>query len=85
MCANACAALAQLLQAEDSQQGQQAGAAPLSDASATVLSDLTDTVHKRLGGLLGTALARFRWARRGRVPQSLTCFSRRSSLVAIAS
>lgn len=59
VCANACAALAQLLQAADL-EGQQAGGPPLPDSSAAVLSDLTDTVHKRLGGLLGTALARFR-------------------------
>lgn len=64
VCANACAALAQLLQAADSQQ---AGAPPLPDSCAAVLSDLTDTVHKRLGGLLGTALARFRWAGSGGV------------------
>lgn len=65
VCANACAALAQLLQAADSQQAQQAGGPALPDAAAAVLSDLTDTVHKRLGGLLGTALARFRCVQHG--------------------
>ncbi|EFN51132.1 hypothetical protein CHLNCDRAFT_141330 [Chlorella variabilis] len=54
VCASACAALAQLLQAEDG------GAAPLPAGPAAVLSPLTDCVHKRLGGLLGVALARFR-------------------------
>jgi hypothetical protein len=54
VCASACAALAQLLQAEDG------GVAALPDAAAAVLSSLTDSVHKRLGGLLGVALARFR-------------------------
>lgn len=54
VCANACAALAQLLAADDG------GAPPLPDASAQALSNLTDSVHKRLGGLLGMALARFR-------------------------
>ena len=54
VCASACAALAQLLQAEDG------GAAPLPAGPAAVLSSLTDCVHKRLGGLLGVALARFR-------------------------
>ncbi|KAL4439824.1 hypothetical protein ABPG75_002825 [Micractinium tetrahymenae] len=54
VCANACAALAQLLAADD------ATAPPLPDASAQVLTSLTDAVHKRLGGLLGLALARFR-------------------------
>lgn len=54
VCANACAALAQLLAADDS------AAAPLPDAGALVLSNLTDSAHKRLGGLLGQALARFR-------------------------
>lgn len=56
VCANACAALAQLLAADD------ADAPPLRDAGAQVLTSLTDAVHKRLGGLLGVALARFRWA-----------------------
>ncbi|KAL4423628.1 hypothetical protein ABPG77_009215 [Micractinium sp. CCAP 211/92] len=54
VCANACAALAQLLAADD------AAAPPLPDASARVLTSLTDGVHKRLGSLLGVALARFR-------------------------
>lgn len=58
VCANACAALAQLLPAADSQAV--GGGTPLPDAAAAVLFDLTDTVHKRLGGLLGVALARFR-------------------------
>jgi hypothetical protein len=35
-------------------------AAPLPAAAAAVLSSLTDAVHKRLGGLLSVALARFR-------------------------
>ena len=63
VCAAACAALAQLLQAADSQQ---LGGVATGDAAASVLADLTDTVHKRLGGLLGTALARFRCGAAGR-------------------
>lgn len=60
MCANACAALAQLLQAAESLQAVNGGGAPLAPTATSVLSDLTDTVHKRLGGRLGQALARFR-------------------------
>ena len=60
VCASACAALAQLLQA-DAEASRQRAPPALPPAAASVLSGLSDTVHKRLGGLLGVALARFRW------------------------
>ena len=63
VCAAACAALAQLLQDADSQGAP--GSAALPATAATVLSDLTDSVHKRLGGRLSQALARFRCGARG--------------------